>query len=230
MKGKFLILSFMLLIGSNVFAQQDTPSDDPAVFNETDENNTDNRNSGQYKKNDNDDVVKNSDNAQVNTKKAEDNPVYLSPGIAPSFLKPFKDTPSFSGINVSISWVTGTFSQVNNSNGRFIDVYSEVGFYRQYHSGLNERTFFKYMMGCNLSFEKSIYGGRSFLIPYFGIKGGGIYFDDKSTGVVIEPLLGVILYRSSLVNISYNANYFINTAFLATMSGVDHSLSVNVSF
>ncbi len=99
--------------------------------------------------------------------------------------------------------------------GGYYELFSEVSFYKEDSSSFDDNIFFSYLIGMNLSFEKLRSGLRSFLIPYYGVKLGGAYFNRFGHGLMAVPTLGVILFANERLSITADAEFLLNSANLS---------------
>jgi hypothetical protein len=150
------------------------------------------------------------------------------PGLSASLLKPFVGPKLYEGVNFHYAFIQGVSRAAGPADfGGYFEWYGEVGYYKELASAANDDIFFLYSIGVNLSFEKRMSARRAFLVPYFGLKAGGVYFNDRASGLLIEPVLGAVLLRLDALNANYDASVFLNTMALGEFIGLRHSLVVN---
>jgi hypothetical protein len=150
------------------------------------------------------------------------------PGIAFSVLQPFEVPKLYLGLDFHYSFLQGvTEPQDKKEFGGYYETYVEIGFYKERSSSFNDGIFFTYCAGINLSFEKFFSYYRSFLVPFFGAKVGGIYINNQGGGVTLEPVIGVVGVLTNYFNINYAASLFLNTVDLAGFIGIHHTIIIN---
>lgn len=150
------------------------------------------------------------------------------PGLSASLLVPFKAGTVFEGAHIHYAFIQGISSSTSASAfGGYYEWYSEIGYYKELGSNPYDDIFFTYSTGVNLSFEKFLSNYRAVLVPYFGAKFGGIFFNKASGGLYLEPVLGIVVVQTPSLNINYDAGLFLNTVNLSDNIGVHHSLVMN---
>lgn len=150
------------------------------------------------------------------------------PGVAASVVQSLGSDRVYPGFSFHYSFVEGVSrSKSSYDFGGYYEWYSEIGFYKEYRSSVTDDIFFTCASGINLSFEKFLNGPRGFLIPYFGSKFGGLFFQRGNGGFFVEPVLGLVLLESRSLIVNYDAGLLLNTADLAGHLGIHHSLVVN---
>lgn len=158
------------------------------------------------------------------------------PGLSASWLVPFESSKRYQGANFHYAFIQGiTRSTGSMDFGGYYESYLEIGYYKEQSSSFNQDIFFSYSLGMNLSFEKFLTSDRSFLIPYFGARAGGIYMNDPSgggaslNGFVLEPVMGLVVFLSKGINLNLDSSLFLNTVDLPGLIGLRHSLVVNIN-
>ncbi|WP_406033311.1 hypothetical protein [Treponema saccharophilum] len=152
------------------------------------------------------------------------------PGLSASAVTGFKNEKIYTGFDFHYAFVQGTSEARSPSSfGGYYEGYCEIGFYKEIDSPVDDDIFFTYAAGVNLSFEKFIGGSRDFLIPYFGAKVGGIYFNTVGKGMLLEPVLGLVVINKKSININLNSGLFLNTVDLSKYIGLHTSLVVNLN-
>ena len=152
------------------------------------------------------------------------------PGLSFSAVTGFKNEKIYPGFDFHYSFLEGTSeAKGSTSFGGYYEAYCEIGFYKEKDSPINEDIFFTYALGVNLSFEKFNNGSRNFLIPYFGAKIGGIYFNNIGQGMLLEPVLGLVIINKKAVNINLDSGLFLNTVDLSNYIGLHSSLIINLN-
>ncbi|MBQ4379536.1 MAG: hypothetical protein II821_10140 [Treponema sp.] len=152
------------------------------------------------------------------------------PGLSVSMLTGFENNKNYPGFDFHYAFIQGVTEAASSTDfGGYYEIYAEIGFYKELHSKINDDIFFTYSLGTNISFEKFGHGVRKFLVPYFGAKVGGIYFNNKDSGLLLEPVLGIVLANTNKVKINYNAGLFLNTVMLSDMIGIHNSLVFNLN-
>ena len=111
--------------------------------------------------------------------------------------------------------------------GGYSEIYLEVGYFKEYSSDFNQDIFFTYALGVNLSFEKFLSGSRSFLIPIFGLKTGGLFINNIGHGLLIEPTLGLVIYYGKHIIINLEFDFFLNSSSLSEYLGLGAFVTVN---
>ena len=100
------------------------------------------------------------------------------PGVAASFINQFGDGRLYPGASFHYAFIQGvTRSKSRGDFGGYYEWYAEIGFFKELASSMTDDIFFTCASGVNLSFEKFIDGTRDFLVPYFGAKAGGVFFN-----------------------------------------------------
>ncbi|WP_191018139.1 hypothetical protein [Treponema zioleckii] len=152
------------------------------------------------------------------------------PGLSASAITGFTNGKIYPGFDFHYAFVEGVSEARSRSSfGGYYEFYTEIGFYKELNSPVDEDIFFTYAAGVNLSFEKFIHGSRDFLIPYFGAKLGGIYFNNVGSGMLLEPVLGLVVLNKNSININLNSGLFLNTVDLSNYIGLHSSLVVNLN-
>lgn len=158
------------------------------------------------------------------------------PGLSWSWLVPFEDSRRYQGANFHYAFIQGVTSSRNSSDfGGYYETYAEIGFYKEQNSSFSEDIFFQYSLGVNLSFEKFLASSRTVLVPYFGARAGGLYLNDPNgsgearNGLLLEPVLGAVVFLTPWFNLNYDAALFLNTVDLPGLIGVRHSVVLNVN-
>lgn len=150
------------------------------------------------------------------------------PGVSASMINPFAPGINYVGGNIHYAFVQGISSSSSSSNfGGYYEWYSDIGYFKELRSTLNDDIFFTFALGVNLSFEKFLHTYRDILVPYFGAKMGGIYFNKISGGLYLEPTLGMVLVQTKSFNVNYDFGLFLNTVSLSNYIGLQHSVVVN---
>jgi len=150
------------------------------------------------------------------------------PGLSTSLIVPFAPGSLYLGGNIHYAFIQGISSSSSSSNfGGYYEWYSDIGYFKEAQSSLNDDIFFTFAFGVNLSFEKFLNTYRDVLVPYFGAKMGGIYFNKISGGFYLEPTLGMVLVQTRSFNVNYDLGLFLNTVNLSNYIGMQHSLVVN---
>lgn len=152
------------------------------------------------------------------------------PGVSGSLLVPFKEGSTYAGVNIHYAFIQGISTSASSSNfGGYYEWYSEIGYYKEMDSNAYDNIFFTYSTGVNLSFEKFLHSYRSVFVPYFGAKVGGLFFNEGSGGLYLEPVLGLVVVQTRAFNVNYDAGLFLNSANLSDNIGLRHSLVINVN-
>jgi len=150
------------------------------------------------------------------------------PGLAASLIQNVDGERWYPGAAFHYAFVEGiSRSRDSWDFGGYYEWYSEIGVFQEYRSSLTRDVFFTLASGVNLSFEKFLGGSRDFLIPYFGAKGGGVFYQQGAGGFFVEPILGLVLLENRSVVVNYDVGLFLNTAELARRIGLHQSLLVN---
>jgi len=150
------------------------------------------------------------------------------PGLSTTLLTPFGSSQLYPGFAFHYAFVEGVTRPRSASDfGGYYEWYSEISFSKELRSAWNDDIFFTYATGVNLSFEKFLKGPRNFLVPYFGAKGGGVFFNKSSGGFFLEPILGLVLWEAPDLIVNYDAGLFLAAADLGDHIGVHQSLLVN---
>lgn len=152
------------------------------------------------------------------------------PGVSFSAVTGFKNNKIYPGFDFHYAFLQGTSeAKKSDSFGGYYEAYGEIGFYKELNSSVDDDIFFTYAAGINISFEKFNNGSRDFLIPYFGAKIGGIYFNNNGKGMLLEPVLGLVVINKSKININLNSGLFLNTVDLSKYIGLHSSLVINLN-
>lgn len=152
------------------------------------------------------------------------------PGVSGSVLIPFKEGTAYVGGNIHYAFIQGISTSDSSSDfGGYYEWYSEIGYYKEQHSNAYDNIFFTYSTGVNLSFEKFLSTYRSVFVPYFGAKFGGLFFNEGSGGLYLEPVLGLVVLQTKSFNVNYDAGLFLNSTNLSDNIGLRHSLVINVN-
>jgi len=150
------------------------------------------------------------------------------PGISASLITSFGSSNLYPGVNFHYAISQGlTASRKAEDFGGYYETYVEIGFYKELSSTFTNDIFFTYAAGLNFSFEKFRSGVRNFLIPYFGAKVGGIYFNISGGGFFLEPIVGIVIVQLPWLNINYDLGLFLNTVNLSDHIGLHNSLIIN---
>jgi hypothetical protein len=150
------------------------------------------------------------------------------PGLSASILSEFGSSNIYPGFNFHYAFVEGVSRPKNSYDfGGYYEWYSEIGFYKELNSNMTNDIFFTCASGVNLSFEKFLTSSRNFLVPYFGAKFGGVFFNKGSGGFFVEPILGTVLLETENIIVNYDCGLFLNTADLSGKIGLHNSLLVN---
>lgn len=152
------------------------------------------------------------------------------PGLSASIITGFANNKNYPGFDFHYAFIQGVTEPTSAmSFGGYYEAYAEIGFYKELDSKINDDIFFTYSGGINLSFEKFGHGIRKYLVPYFGAKVGGIYFNNSDDGMLLEPVLGIVIANTNKVKINFNSGLFLNTVMLSDMIGIHNSLIVNLN-
>ncbi len=152
------------------------------------------------------------------------------PGLSASAVTGFTNGKIYPGFDFHYAFVEGVSEAKSRSSfGGYYEFYAEIGFYKELDSSVDDDIFFTYAAGVNLSFEKFIHGPRDFMIPYFGAKLGGVYFNNVGSGMLLEPVMGLVLVNKSAININLNSGLFLNTVDLSNYIGLHSSLVINLN-
>lgn len=150
------------------------------------------------------------------------------PGLAASVIQNVDGNRWYPGVAFHYAFVEGVSRSRNAWDfGGYYEWYSEIGVYQEYRSTLTQDVFFTIASGVNLSFEKFLTGSRDWLIPYFGSKFGGVFYQQGSGGFFVEPVLGLVLVENHSFVVNLDSGLFLNTADLARRIGLHQSLTVN---
>lgn len=150
------------------------------------------------------------------------------PGVAGSLVQPFEVDSLYTGVDFHYAFAQGiVIPQDKQEFGGFYELYAEIGFYKERASAFNDDIFFTYAAGVSLSFEKFYSYSRSFLVPYFGAKLGGLFINNAGGGFLLEPLVGTVVFLTEYFNVNYNAALLLNTVDLSGFIGLHHSVVVN---
>lgn len=150
------------------------------------------------------------------------------PGLSLSMIAPFEPGIRYVGANIHYAFIQGISSSTSSSNfGGYYEWYSDIGYFKELVSALNDDIFFTFAFGVNLSFEKFLNNYRDVFVPYFGAKMGGIYFNKLSGGLYLEPTLGMVVIQTKSFNLNYDLGLFLNTVSLSNYIGLQHSVVVN---
>lgn len=152
------------------------------------------------------------------------------PGLSASAVTGFTNGKIYPGFDFHYAFIEGVSEAYSpTSFGGYYEFYTEIGFYKELNSPVDDDIFFTYAAGVNLSFEKFVHGARDFLIPYFGAKLGGIYFNNSGSGMLLEPVLGLVILNKRSININLNSGLFLNTVDLSDYIGLHSSLVINLN-
>jgi hypothetical protein len=124
---------------------------------------------------------------------------------------------------------TVTPSQSDTGFGGYTEIFAEVGFFKEINSAFNDDIFFTYLFGFNLSFEKFLNGIRRFLIPYFGMKVGGIFISQFGSGFALIPTIGINLFSTRSLNVSIDSQFLLNSAALSQYISLGATLNLNLN-
>ena len=130
------------------------------------------------------------------------------PGFSFGVLKPLSDKV-YLGINYHYTFTQSiTLPETDSDFGGYNEIYLEVGYFKEFSSEFNQDIFFTYAFGINLSFEKFLSGYRSFLIPFLGLKAGGLFINSVGNGFLIEPTLGLVIYYGNISSSTWKSIFF----------------------
>lgn len=152
------------------------------------------------------------------------------PGLSASVITGFANNKNYPGFDFHYAFIQGVTEPTSSTSfGGYYEAYAEIGFYKELNSMINDDIFFTYSGGINLSFEKFGHGIRKYMVPYFGAKVGGIYFNNSDDGMLIEPVLGIVLANTNKLKINFSSGLFLNTVMLSDMIGIHNSLIFNLN-
>jgi len=71
---------------------------------------------------------------------------------------------------------------------------------------------------------------KNWLIPYFGLKGGAVYNKNYKLQAELTPYLGMDIYSSKLLRLSFRFGYFMPMQYNEILRGIKPTLSLNFAW
>jgi hypothetical protein len=155
---------------------------------------------------------------------------FFSPSLRAGLINTFEDGNHYFGGGMRINLVSSVPKGDDDDfrGPAFIDWFVEVNLYRD--PDLLEWAF-DYLMGITVSVERARPGIRDWLLPYYGIKLGGIYLSDgQKSGVAFLPFIGLSILRRRYFFLDLEVAVLLNSADFKGMVSYEPSLAFGFSY
>ncbi|MDR1389491.1 MAG: hypothetical protein LBJ31_05885 [Treponema sp.] len=120
---------------------------------------------------------------------------FFVPSLRAGVINTFEDANHYFGGGLRVNFVSFVTEDYDDDERfpAFVDWFVEVNLYRD--PDLPQWAF-DYLMGITVSLERARPQIRDWLLPYYGVKFGGIYLsEDHKSGFVLLPFIGVSVFR-----------------------------------
>lgn len=153
----------------------------------------------------------------------------FDPAFSGSLLAVADTGELYQGLNFQLNLLELVTSTEVKEMPMYFGLYFDIGLAKEQQSTVAEKSMITWALGLNLSFESQKNPARNFLIPYYGVKAGGISITNAGSGFYLEPLVGVSLLQFEAVGLNLSAGAFLNSVNLAKYLGVHSGLTVSLS-